>query len=130
MSALPAPLRWILGSRSPRRHDLLRHVLPGVEIEVRAPSTAAGAGFDGLTDWPAIRRRLSEIVRAKSDDVIAQIQRKTTRAGTDVVITADTTIVAGETDGRLTVLGQPPDGDHWGDVVRGWFREHYFGRTH
>lgn len=66
-----------------------------------------------------------EIARTKNDDVRSQLT-----PGWQAVLTADTTIVARTDTGRPVVLAQPPDDDSWRDVVRRWFRDFYFGRTH
>jgi septum formation protein len=47
-----------------------------------------------------------------------------------VVIAADTTIVAAGNDGKLHVIGQPPESEDWKTVVRNWFRDFFAGRTH
>ena len=114
----------ILGSRSPRRLELLSLLLPREQIVVCAPSDPAEAGFDGLTADDEIAQRLQEIARTKNDDVRSQ------QPNGLAILTADTTIV-GRLDGDTpVVLGQPPEDDTWPDVVRGWFRDFYFGRTH
>lgn len=117
--------KLILGSRSPRRLELLSLLLPRDRIEVRAPSDPAEAGFDGLTEVAQIEQRLAEIARAKNADVAAQPGCSDT-----AILTADTTIVGLGDDGRPVVLGQPPDDDSWRDVVRDWFRRYYLGTWH
>jgi len=147
----------ILGSRSPRRLELLRQILPAGRIVVRAPGSSCEAGFEGLTQWGEIEARLLEIVRGKSDDVWRGVCSKRDGAATSLgevveaafcrnvglsdrasvfgtdglaLLTADTIVVAGgDVTGPLTVLGQPPEGD-WQGVVRKWFLESYAGRTH
>lgn len=125
----PHQWRYVLGSRSPRRLELLQQIVPPEQIEVRPPRSPAEEDFVGLTDWSAIETRLLEIARAKSADVCDQI-REPKFDGQSVVITADTVVVVGHGDGRLLVLGQPPDGPAWPSVVRRWFEEEYAGRTH
>ena len=123
----------VLGSRSPQRRELLRLIVPDELIRVLPPKSADEPGFDGLHEWPLIEQRLLEVVRGKCEDVLSQIsierqaERETRCAA---VIVADTVIVVDNGDGRLIVLGRPPDDDSRPDVVRGWFRRHYFGRTH
>ena len=46
-------LRYVLGSRSPRRLELLQQIVPAEAIEVVPPRSSEEAGFDGLGDWPA-----------------------------------------------------------------------------
>jgi septum formation protein len=137
--------RLVLGSRSPRRLELLRHVHPADLIEVVPPTSTAEAGFAGLHDWPSIERRLLEIAGAKCDDVAAQVRSALSplsprgrgaggegaHAGPTVpiVIAADTVVIV-ERDRDLHVLGQPPADDSWQDTVRRWFREDFAGKTH
>jgi septum formation protein len=125
----PHQRRYVLGSRSPRRLELLQQIVLPEQIEVRPPRSAAEEDFVGLTDWSAIETRLLEIARAKCADVCDQI-RESTSAESTIVITADTVVVVGPSDGRLEVLGQPPDDLTWPAVVQGWFEDHYAGRTH
>ncbi len=66
----------MLGSRSPRRLELLRQIHPAHLIDVLPPSTTEEAGFSDLHDWPAIERRLLEIAGAKCDDVAAQVRAR------------------------------------------------------
>jgi len=133
--------RYVLGSRSPRRRELLSLLVPAEQIEVVPPANADEPGFDGLTDWPSIRAQLQQIARRKADQVRSQLG---SRASSATIIAADTTIVCGENAKPpawgcdpadilvppLIVLGQPPERDDWADVVRDWFRHHYAGRTH
>jgi len=115
----------ILGSRSQRRLELLSLLVPREQVEVRAPLNPDEAGFDGLTTEPEIALRLQSIARDKNADVAAQFS-----SGSPAILTADTTIVGWNADGRLAVLGQPPDDDTWRDVVREWFHSYYLGKTH
>jgi septum formation protein len=132
-NARTLPLRfhahYVLGSRSPRRLELLRQIVPAEAIEVLPPRRADEAGFTGLSAWPPIAHRLEQIVRVKCEDVLEQLKSRPADPAR-MVITADTIVVVGESDDRLRVLGQPPDDASWPDVVRRWFREHYAGKTH
>jgi len=121
----------VLASRSPRRRELLRLIVPDDRISVVPPRNAAEPGFDGLHDLTAIEQRLTAIARLKAADVADQLARKNT-AGTAsaVIIAADTTIVAAGADSALHVLGQPPEDGSWKATVRLWFRYFYAGRTH
>lgn len=119
--------RLILGSRSPRRRELLEWLVPANEIEVRPPLSSDEPGFDGLTSWLEITQQLQQIARGKNDDVIAQLAP---RDDFQVVLTADTMIVATDAEARLHVLGQPPTDESWQSVVREWFRDLYAGRSH
>ncbi len=116
--------KLILGSRSPRRLELLSHLVSPGQIVVHPPRTADEVGFDGLCKQSGIEQRLQEIARAKNDDVRAQLP-----AGWIAVLTADTVIVGTNDDGTLAVLGQPPEPD-WRNTVREWFHRYYLGRTH
>lgn len=130
--------RWVLGSRSPRRLELLRTIVPADLIEVLPPRSSVEMEFEGLSDWPAIRDRLQEIARTKCDDVLGQVRSAPPAdalsddadRGSVIVLTADTTIVVERPEGGCGVLGQPPDDEAWRAVVAEWFRSHYFGRTH
>ncbi len=127
----PSTSKVILGSRSPRRLELLGHLVPRERIEVVPPASADEAGFSGIDGWPDLERRLTEIADAKCDDVLDQVA---SQADDDseiaAVITADTIIVATAADGRPVVLGQPPTDESYAETVRGWFQDFYSGRTH
>jgi septum formation protein len=126
-------LKCVLGSRSPRRIELLRLLIPEDGIEVLPPESSAEAGFEGLRDWADLENRLVEIARTKCQDVEAQLRRRygeTISEHVAAVITADTVIVATAPEGHLVVLEQPPSGDTWQETVRSWFNEYYIGRTH
>ena len=120
--AISAPC-IVLGSRSPRRRELLAHLIPADRIVVAPPSTPDEPGFEGLTAWSQIHDRLQEIARQKNDDVRLQ------QPASAVVLTADTVIV-GEAEGELAVLGQPPETPGWKEVVRMWFERYLLGRPH
>jgi len=122
--------RIILGSRSPRRKELLELLIPADCISIVPPRDSAEAGFDGLDCWQTIEPHLQSIARTKCDDVLGQLQNSQTEF--DVVITADTVIVAvdSDQDDKLIVLGQPPENDNWQETVRRWFQNYYFGKTH
>lgn len=118
--------QFVLGSRSPRRRELLEWIVPADRIAAIPPADAAEPGFDQLHEWNAIDRQLSEIAAAKCRDVLKQIIPQETAA----VITADTIIVAESLNGELIVLGQPPETDDWQTTVRHWFRDYLLGRWH
>jgi septum formation protein len=117
--------RIVLGSRSPRRLELLSLIVPRERIEVRPPRLSDEAGFAGFNTQPEIEARLAEIARAKNADV-----REPLDPAGPPVLTADTVIVGQADDGTLAVLGQPPQDESWRQAVRHWFRRYYFGRTH
>jgi nucleoside triphosphate pyrophosphatase len=118
--------RIILGSRSPRRLELLRLIVPEQRIDVVPPESAEEPDFSGVHDWPAIECRLSEVATVKCNDVLRHVDPD----GFAAVIAADTVIVASDDDGRLVVLGQPPDGEGWESVVREWFERYLLGKDH
>lgn|GEM_PF-40775 len=127
------PTTVVLGSRSPRRLELLQLLIPADSIRVLPPKSRQESGFDGLDDWPSIESRLAEIAHTKCDDVLAQLKAQSEieiDEQSAAVLTADTIIVVSEENGRLRVLGQPPEDDTWCDVVRDWFHRYYLGRTH
>ena len=120
--------RLTLGSRSPRRRELLELLIPSELIDVQPPLSAKELGFEGLTSWLEIAQRLQRIAGEKNDDVLAQLAPRSEAAG--LVLTADTVIVASDADAKIQVLGQPPADESWRDVVRGWFHDLYAGRSH
>ena len=120
--------RYILGSRSPRRLELLQLLAPREQISVLPPACAAEAGFDGLQEEPAIARRLLEIVQAKKADVEAQLSSEQQRSSRRLV--ADTIVVVQGVAGGQRVLGQPPEKEDWQGEVREWFERYYSGRAH
>jgi septum formation protein len=117
--------RIVLGSRSPRRRELLSLIVPPERIIVCPPSDAAEPGFEKLRTWPEIETQLAGIARMKNDDVSGQLE-----GVWSAVLTADTVIVGQNSDGALQALGQPPENDAWRETVREWFRRYYFGRSH
>ncbi len=124
---------WVLGSRSPRRLELLRQIVPTDSIEVLPPRDSAEAGFEGIFEQDAIERQLLDIARTKCRDVVSQLSTREA-AGSDrrsfVVIAADTEIIVHDATGSPVVLGKPPEDDTWPETVRHWFQEYYFGTTH
>ncbi len=125
------PARIVLGSRSPRRHELLLELVGerGIDIEVLPPSSVEETGFAGVSDWPGIRQRLTEIARAKGVDVRLQLGVQRRATGMAAIVCADTVIVAGEPGEAPRVLEQPPL-ENWKQTVRDWFLRYYLGRTH
>lgn len=124
--------RLILGSRSPRRLELLSLLIPPKQIDVRPPLNADEIGFEGLTTWLEIAQRVQQIAREKNDDVCQQLAYDSSinRDVSLLVLTADTMIVATDAMARFHVLGQPPDDETWPEAVRSWFRDLYAGRSH
>jgi septum formation protein len=116
---------FILGSRSPRRRELLAHLIPEERIRIVPPHEADEPGFDNLHTDREIVEQLQRIARMKNEDVVGQLAPGTWTG----VLTADTTIVASHRDGRPVALGKP-DGEGWEERVRSWFLKYYSGRTH
>ena len=119
--------RIILGSRSSRRCELLELLVPPESIEVRPPHSSDELSFEGLTSWLDIAQRLQRIALEKNDDVVSQLSPSD---DLQLVLTADTVIVASDAQGSYRVLGQPPHDESWREVVRGWFRDLYASRSH
>lgn len=125
------PARIVLGSRSPRRHELLLELVGerGIEIEVLPPASVEELGFEGVSDWPGVRQRLTGIARAKADDVRLQLGAQRRARGMAAVVCADTVIVVEQPGGEPRVLEQPPL-ENWKETVRDWFLRYYLGGTH
>jgi septum formation protein len=118
----------ILGSRSPRRLELLEKLVDPSRIEVLPPSNSDEQGFDDLATRAEFLDRIGEIVCAKVRNVRGQIASRPSLSNC-FLLTCDTTVVANREDGSLIALGQPPD-DNWQRVVRDWFLSYYAGKTH
>lgn len=115
----------VLGSRSPRRLELLSRLIDRVGISVVPPIDPTEAGFDGITKPNEIESRLLSIAEEKARQVASQLP-----GFTGAVLTADTVVVCRDCDNQgWVVLGQPPEPE-WREVVREWFRRYYLGRTH
>ena len=134
--AAPPPI--VLASRSPRRRDLLGLLVGPDRVRVLPPADPDERDLTGLHDWRAIESGLLGVAAKKCADVRGLLAGEYLAGGTGdagrrggyaAVVAADTAVIAGDEDGRLTVLGQPPDED-WEPVVRRWYRTHYVGRTH
>lgn len=122
--------RIVLGSRSPRRLELLSQLVARERITVRPPLDAEEEGFEGLQTMGEITARLSQIVRAKNADVASQIADDITSKESSAILTADTVIVALNENNDPIVLGQPPEDDTWREVVREWFNRYLIRRPH
>jgi len=117
----------ILGSRSPRRQELLKLLVPAGQIVIKPPRSAIEAGFDKLTQHGEIMGRLREIIQAKQRDVDEQLSPEEKANG--IALVADTIIVVTNPNGTLAVLGQPPEHD-WQATVGEWFVRYYSGQAH
>ena len=120
---------FILGSRSPRRLELLRHLISPEKIKVQPPSQSEEASFENHHTWKEIESQLKAIAEQKNHDVLAELPDDL-RNPNGVIITADTIIVGEENSGQLVPLGKPPNELQWKDVVRSWFQDYYAGKPH
>lgn len=121
----PGPFPVVLGSRSPRRIELLKLLLPDDRILVVPPVDSDEPGFEGLHDLPEILGQLSRIARLKNDAVRSQLEAGRWSA----LLTADTMVIADDGTGGAVVLGQP-DGPGWESRVWDWFERYLLGGTH
>ncbi len=120
--------KMILGSRSPRRRELLSQVISESAIEVVPPLNTEEAGFEQLHDLKSIGERLISICMTKNQDVVQQIKARENAAVP--ILTADTIVVVEREGVGYVVLGQPPAGLEWKQTVRNWFLDDYAGKTH
>ena len=123
----------VVGSRSPRRLELLRTIVAPERLVALPPQNAEEPGFEDIATLADFEVRILEIVEVKQQDVVSQIQRGAESAAVAngcLVICADTTVVVQDADGRPLALGQPPDGDRWPETVRRWFHAYLAGKTH
>lgn len=127
--------RVILGSRSPRRKELLGSIVGPDQLAIKPPVTPEEPGFLGLHQETEIEHRLLDIVHLKHCDVCQQIAADTSNevfASIDsapFVIVADTIVVAELSREQRVVLGQP-EPDRWQDDVREWLRHQLSNQTH
>lgn len=128
MQTESAPI--LIGSRSPRRLELLQLIIDRNRLVVLPPRDADEPGFDGLVEMSEFEARCLEIVELKRQDVVEQI---TDGAGSDddcIIVCADTTVIVRDESGKLLALGQPNENGDWQNEVRGWFHDFLAGRTH
>lgn len=129
----------VLGSRSPRRRELLALLVDPHRIVVRPPHDPAEASLDDVKDIATLHARLLDIAQQKNADVVRQLQSEAVLSAA-AVLTADTVIVglpgngistaAVGDGGPIVVLGQPPQQGDWRATVRDWFERYYLGRAH
>lgn len=121
----------VLGSRSPRRRELLGSMTGIDHLRILPPLNSAEPGFDSLTADAQICQRLEEIVTLKHQDVCRQLPQQSWHSieCPPIVVVADTTVVTGPADGQRQVLGQP-NSEHWQSEVREWLQSRLSGTTH
>ena len=128
--------RVILGSRSPRRKELLGSIVGHDQLVIKPPVTPEEPGFLGLHQETEIEHRLLDIVQLKHSDVCQQIAAETSnevfaavKSSAPFVVVADTIVVAEINREQRVVLGQP-EPDRWQDDVREWLRNRLSNQTH
>lgn len=129
----------ILGSRSPRRRELLTSVVGATRLRILPPESSDELSFDDLATAAAIEQRLLKVVMLKHQDVSDQLERPGLRRDPDwaavvsgeppAIVVADTLVIAATADGQRLVLGQPALPD-WQADVRRWLRQLLSGTTH
>jgi len=124
----------ILGSRSPRRRELLEPIVGSATLRVMPPLSSEEAGFGDVHDDTSIEQRLREIVRQKYVTVCQQVADSGSTIANSmersaIIVVADTIVIASNDAGIKQVLGQPEQ-DQWKSQVRNWFRFWLAGRTH
>ncbi len=125
----------VVGSRSPRRLELLKAALPSARLTVCPPADSDELGFSDVETLTGFEQRILEIATAKLDDVIGQCVDPSPELADAigeefVVICADTTVIVSDESGRPVALGQPPETGEWAAVVADWFRRYLAGSTH
>jgi septum formation protein len=128
MTTPDAPV--VLGSRSPRRRELLTLLVGANRVLVRPPRNPDESTLADIHDSQQLQQRLRNIAWQKNSDVAGQLQTDGTLPSVAGILTADTVIVATTEQGPPIVLGQPPAAGDWQQTVREWFERYYFGRTH
>jgi len=119
----------VLASRSPRRLELLSLLVPADRIVVHPPANSDEPGFDDCRNVNDVEHRLRNIAAMKRRAVRNELRQRYA-AVQSAILSADTTIVAESSAGEFAVLGQPPIEDRSRPVVRRWFEEFYFARSH
>ena len=120
----------IIGSRSPRRLELLQLIADSSRLVVLPPRNAEEPGFDSLVEMAEFETRCHEIVELKRQDVVRQLVEGDAPGQGCVVVCADTTVIVKDDSGKLLALGQPDEQHDWQAEVRGWFRDYLAGQTH
>ena len=103
------PLPIVIGSRSPRRLELLQLIVEPQRLTVLAPRDSDEPGFDGLVELSEFEARCHDIVELKRDDVTRQLAEGAAPEQGCVVVCADTTVIVEDGSGKLLSLGQPDE---------------------
>ncbi|MEO2035392.1 MAG: Maf family protein [Planctomycetaceae bacterium] len=123
-------MQIVLGSRSPRRRELLESVVGVGRLTVHPPLQSDEQGFENLTDRTAIRQRLTSIVDTKMAQVMSELAPVRPSVSAECcLVTADTIVVVDDQCAGTRVLGQPGS-DHWRSEVRDWMLRFYSAGTH
>ncbi|MCH2200495.1 MAG: Maf family protein [Fuerstiella sp.] len=122
-------MQIVLGSRSPRRRQLLESVVSADHLLVCPPQDSDEQGFEGLSDYQAVRQRLLAVVQRKMTQVIHQLYPDRRLPKGSCVITADTIVVVNDRSAGTLVLGQPRS-ENWESEVRDWMLRLYSANTH
>lgn len=122
--------RMVLASRSPRRRELLGHLISPERFRVIPPIDPAELEFEGLNQLDQIRDRLGQIALAKWQDVARQVASEPADTATTWILSADTTVVVEDAGHGARALGSPSDDESGRASVRDWFRNSFAGRTH
>lgn len=130
MTDFATRLPIVIGSRSPRRLELLQLITDPARLVVLHPRDADEPGFDGLVEMSEFEARCHQIVDLKRQDVLCQLAEGAVPAEGCVVVCADTTVIVNDESGKLLALGQPQEAGDWENEVRGWFRDYLAGQTH
>ena len=88
----------VLGSRSPRRRELLSLLIGAERVLVRPPRVADEPSFEGIDTRDALTEHLRHIAREKNADVAGQLQTDGTLPAVAGILTADTVIVAADSE--------------------------------
>lgn len=126
----------ILGSRSPRRKELLGAIVGLDQLVIKPPVSPEEPGFSGLHQETEIEHRLLDIIQLKHSDVCQQVAADTSNevlasveSSAPFVVVADTIVVAELNREQRVVLGQP-EPDRWQDDVKEWLRNRLSNQTH
>lgn len=130
MTDVTTGLPIVIGSRSPRRLELLQLIADPCRLVVLPPRDADEPGFDDFVEMSEFEARCHEIVELKRQDVIRQLAEGATPDQGCVVVCADTTVIVKDESRKLLALGQPHEDGNWQSEVRGWFRDYLAGRSH